>query len=564
MTAYMKRDLCIGCRIGLAAVALAVIATTLDVPSVSASHPVSASDDDDLCLFPSDGAHSATKSSRQTTTVKPMPANASDDDDVENASESSAASDSDVSDSDVSDESVRVEDVVEVGSAVRRREDAEKKKNSDVKPAAKPTAKSKAKSAVVDSDSVEEDELTLEQQQARDQGECPGSEEPTRPMVLQADDLPLDQDEHPFDAPTAKSDADADDEHVAEIVRKIPEPPPTGTDPALRPASQLLHTRINSCLAYYFTHPENLAARSPWAVMHTILPYGVETEIVAGNRSVNAIGWMCYNGVCKTQRMFQPTQKGFRTNVGPGVQGHEGQFLAILAQSSVPRDFPILVGKTRYTISDLIRYEMGSCREKSELTFKLIGLSHYLSPRQSWRDDRGQVWNLEKLVREELEQPVVGAACGGTHRLMGLSYALMMRRRYREPVNGHWARADAYIKDFVQYAWSLQNPDGSFSTDWFEGRANEPDMQRKLQTSGHILEWLIFTLPADDLDDPRLEKAVEFLLSQVYDHRDEDWPIGPRGHALRAISLYNQRVFGAPTGQLKNYLAQTGFVKPRR
>jgi hypothetical protein len=167
-------------------------------------------------------------------------------------------------------------------------------------------------------------------------------------------------------------------------------------------------------------------------------------------------------------------------------------------------------------------------------------------------------------VSEELDQQIVGAACGGTHRLMGLSYALMMRRRYKEPITGHWARADVYLKDFVQYAWSLQNPDGSFSTDWFEGRANEPDMERKVQTSGHILEWLVFTLPAEDLDDPRVIKAVEFILSQVYDDREHDWPIGPRGHALRALALYNQRVFGVPTGRLKSHLAQVGLVKELR
>ncbi len=406
-------------------------------------------------------------------------------------------------------------------------------------------------------------ELSIEAQQKKDQGECPGSEGSKVPATQNVNDIPLDQEEHPFDAPAAETDeSPAPEEGEPAPVKPAPKNARPGK--ADSESASHLEQRINSCLAYYYTHKESLAKRSPWAVMHTILPFGVETDIVAGHRNVNAIGWMCYNGVCKTQRMFQTTSTGFRTNVGPGVQGHEGQFLAVLAQSSVPRSFPMVIGKSRYTVSDLIRYEMVTCREKSELTFKLIGLSHYLSPKQTWRDERGHSWNLEKLVREELDQPVVGAACGGTHRLMGLSYALMMRRRYEEPITGHWARADVYVKDFVQYAWTLQNPDGSFSTDWFEGRANEPNMERKVQTTGHILEWLIFTLPAEDLQDPRVAKSAEFLLSQVYDHRDKDWPIGPRGHSLRALSLYNQRVFGAPTGQLKNHLAQAGYMKDLR
>lgn len=406
-------------------------------------------------------------------------------------------------------------------------------------------------------------ELSIEAQQKKDQGECPGSEGSKVPATQNVNDTPLEQEEHPFDAPAAQTD-DAPEAEEGDLppIKKAPVKP-RSENPAGESVQQL-EDRINSCMAYYYTHKESLTKRSPWAVMHTILPFGVETDIKAGPRNVNAIGWMCYNGVCKTQRMFQTTSTGFRTNVGPGVQGHEGQFLAVLAQSSVPRNFPMVIGKSRYTVSDLIRYEMVTCREKSELTFKLIGLSHYLSPKQTWRDEHGHTWNLEKLVREELDQPVVGAACGGTHRLMGLSYALMMRRRYQQPINGHWARADVYINDFVQYAWSLQNPDGSFSTDWFEGRANEPNMERKVQTTGHILEWLVFTLPAEELEDPRVAKSIDFLLSQVYDHRDKDWPIGPRGHSLRALSLYNQRVFGAPTGQLKSHLAQTGHMKDLR
>ena len=407
-----------------------------------------------------------------------------------------------------------------------------------------------------------EGELTLEEQQAKDAGECPGSEKSKVSISSTLDDIPLEQEEHPFDAPAAESELSDTDASVEPP--RDPHSTPKADPQKISPTQARIHKRINECLAHYVNHPENLARRSPWAVMHTILPYGVETEIIAGNRPVNAIGWMCYNGVCKTQRMFQPTNTGFRTNVGPGVQGHEGQFLAVLAQSSVPRDFPLLVGKTQYTVNDLIRYEMVTCREKSELTFKLIGLSHYLQPRQTWRDNRGQTWNLEKLVREELEQPVIGAACGGTHRLMGLSYALSMRRRYQEPITGHWSRADVYVRDFIQYAWSMQNPDGSFSTDWFEGRANEPDMERKVQTSGHILEWLIFTLPAEDLNDPRITRGIEFLLSQIYDHREHDWPIGPRGHSLRALALYNKRVFGVPTGQIKSHLAGAGLMKDLR
>lgn len=382
--------------------------------------------------------------------------------------------------------------------------------------------------------------------------ECPGAPgspadlhaaegaESVEQLELQKDDVPLVQDEHPYDAPAARP-----------IVKQR-----DITSPAeqLSAADLQLRGKIQRVLTYYMDNPENTTRRGPWAIMHAALPFGVEGEIMAGNRRVNALGWMCYNGVCAKQRMFQPTKQGFRTNVGPGVQGHEGQFLAILAQSRVQPDYPILIGNRRYTIMDLAKYEMATCREKSELTFKLIGLSHYLENDQRWRDNQGRHWNLEKMVAEELAQPVIGSACGGTHRLMGLTFALVRRQQAGLPLTGHWNRAEVFINDFVNYAISLQNPDGSFSTNWFEGRGNEDDIERKLQTSGHTVEWLIFTLPDDQLRTPQIRKAIEFLAGTLDSNLKRDWPIGPRGHALRALALYHQRLYGGEPGQMRDVL----------
>ena len=314
--------------------------------------------------------------------------------------------------------------------------------------------------------------------------------------------------------------------------------------------------RVENCLAYYMANPETVVERSPWAVMHSMLPYGVEGEIIVGNRRVNSIQWMCYNGTCRTQKIFTPAGKFFRPNVGGGVQGHEGQFLAMLAQSQVGSDYPIVVGQNKYSVTVLIRYEMATCVEKSELTFKLMGLSYYVDTNQVWMTNNRNRWNIEKLVQEELAQPIVGAACGGTHRLMGLTFAVRQRQAEGRPIDGQFARADRYVKEFVEYAWKLQNPDGSFSTNWFESRGNESNMERKVQTTGHILEWLAFTLPEAELSSPRFTKSIDFLLSQIFDQRRNKWPIGPRGHATRAIALYHQRTTGVLPGQRHTEMAE--------
>jgi len=309
------------------------------------------------------------------------------------------------------------------------------------------------------------------------------------------------------------------------------------------PAQQARLDRVQLALDFYMQNPESTAARSPWAVMHALLAFGSDYEMIGpSNNRVNAIGWMCHNGLCKTQRIFTPRGNSFVPNVGGGVQGHQGQFLAILAQCQVPPDYPIQIGDQKFTVEDLVLYEMATCREKSELTFKLIGLSYYLDSDKQWRSNDGKVWSIQKLIQEELAQPVVGSACGGTHRLMGYSFAIKQRVLQGQPLQGQYLRAAKFINEFIDYTWQLQNPDGSFSTNWFEGRGNEPNVERKVQTTGHMLEWLLFTVSDTDVRSRRVEKAIDFLLANIYDNRHLKWPIGPRGHAERALALYHKRL----------------------
>ncbi len=89
--------------------------------------------------------------------------------------------------------------------------------------------------------------------------------------------------------------------------------------------------------------------------------------------------------------------------------------------------YPIRVEGHDFTVADLVELEQRTCRPKSELTFQLIGLAHYLDSDATWENDRGEEWSIPRMIREELAQPVNGAACGGTHRLIALSMAVKTR-----------------------------------------------------------------------------------------------------------------------------------------
>ena len=148
----------------------------------------------------------------------------------------------------------------------------------------------------------------------------------------------------------------------------------------------------------------------------------------------------------------------------------------MLAQADVPATKTILVEGREFTVRDLIESEKASCQQNTELTFKLIGLSHYLSDDEIWHNAEGQPWNIERLIHEELKQPINGAACGGLHRLMGLSRAVSDRDESQLPINGEWARAQRYISEYQNFAANFQNPDGSFSTNWFVTLESDIDL----------------------------------------------------------------------------------------
>lgn len=320
----------------------------------------------------------------------------------------------------------------------------------------------------------------------------------------------------------------------------------------------VLRDEIRRCLAYHFYRPENARRRSPWGVMHSIIGFGVDTPLLAQDREVNAIAWLCANGPCYGMRLLYGGPNFVGVQLGPGYQGHSGQFLAILAQSRVKIDYPLVVGEQRLSVADLVRSEQLTCRSGTELTFKLIGLAYYLEPDARWRDQNGEGWDVPRLIREELAQPIVGAACGGTHRLMGFSYAVRRCEKCDRPVTGQWLRAKDYLADFQEYTFRLQNADGSFSTDWFAGRGDRDDIDRKLETTGHTLEWMVYSLPKERLTDERLVRAVNFLTELMWRYRGHEWEIGPRGHALRALALYDERLFGGQPGQRAEQLARIG------
>ncbi|MEM9351767.1 MAG: hypothetical protein AAGA92_02025 [Planctomycetota bacterium] len=351
------------------------------------------------------------------------------------------------------------------------------------------------------------------------------------------------------DAPLATETAEAE---IASASDKRPATEPAFLEVAadtagLTQQQQRLRKKIRQVLRHYYNRPFNTRDRSPWEIMHAALAFEVHSKVLQGGptgKPITAIGWLTFNQPSKRRTLMHFNDAGdLRVRVGPALQGHHGQLLAILAQTRVGSDYPLEVDGDQMTIDDLIEMEKLTCYPRTELTFKLIGLSHYLPSDARWVNDQGQSWDVRRLIREEIRQPVRGAACGGTHRLGGLTLAYKKRIQRGEPVDGEYLQAQQFCRKYQNYAYRLQNSDGSLSTEWFRGPGSEPDTDRRLKTTGHLLEWLLYVSTEKERAYWRTTRAANYLANLMLRNRYRDWEAGPLGHAIHALVLYDRMVF---------------------
>ena len=410
---------------------------------------------------------------------------------------------------------------------------------------------------------------------ASDESSSSADEVPVRDLRIQNDGAPIDReqrDQRPANrADKAGASKQPSAAGVSQYVGSDSDEPTIPLDYAGYPSTKIrltntvyrMQNSMRQCLRYYYARPEVANERSNWGMLHSIMVYGVDTKIMAGSRPYSAIGWIAGNNACRGQKLLTQQSGRIAVKSGVGLQGHQAQMLAVFSLCNVPVEYPLYADDQRYSVQDVVEAEQLACKSGEELTFTLIGLAHYMATDSRWQNANGETWDFERLIREELSQPIVGAACGGTHRLMAFAHALRKRRAEGRPITGQWKRAERFTSDFVSYAYQIQNRDGSMSTDWFEGREDNGDLDRKIQTTGHIVEWLLTVTPDSQLQNPRLVSAVRYLLASMYNERGHDWKIGPKGHALRSLAMYYERVYQSGPAWESPSMARVKTTSPR-
>lgn len=323
--------------------------------------------------------------------------------------------------------------------------------------------------------------------------------------------------------------------------------------PELTAEMVALRDRVRRTLAMIARQRFDTRSHSATDIMHLCLAFGCEAEVPDPNNpseSLNAVTCLCWNYPCAGSELLIVADGRITARIGYGAQTQRSQFLAVLAQAQVPADYPVRVDEDVRKVADLVEYEKLHCREGVDASLALIGLSFYTDGRQSWKNDLGEEWSIERLVDEELDRPIVGSAEGGTCRLMGLSQAVRLREARKQPIEGPFLRARLFVGKFQDFALRCQNPDGTWHPDFFAAVGTSRDMPAVLRSTGRILEWLVVSLPEKRLDEPGVVRAVAQVNTILGSRRylSTGASLSPREtaamlHAVHALLVYDERFF---------------------
>ncbi len=337
----------------------------------------------------------------------------------------------------------------------------------------------------------------------------------------------------------------------------VPDAAPTqlATSPDQLPSDEELLRELDEVLQ--FTYDErhlNLREHAAWQILHGALAYqrGFLVDNDDGSR-ISAVEHLMQGGSMKGWQVEVVSndtgQLGLRALVEEGSktgQGHVDQWLAILAQCDLPPDQIIRVGDQQVTMADFVAQAQWDVPRNvlREYSWTLIGLSTYLPQGATWTASDGRQWDLEKLIAIEAEQELATAACGGTHRLIGMSMALNRHLAADGKLEGGWQQADRVLQDAIKQARQLQNADGSFSTNYFQRPGRSPDLAQNLGASGHILEFLTLSLTDEQLREPWMQRAVLHMCQLFRQTRKVPLECGALYHAAHGLVLYRTRLYG--------------------
>lgn len=311
--------------------------------------------------------------------------------------------------------------------------------------------------------------------------------------------------------------------------------------------------RIDEALDITYARQMSVERNAAWQIVHGAVAFKRDLIIEHEGQPVRAVDYALGGGQMRGWE-FEPGEmigerRGLRSIMEPGSkegQGHPDQWLGYLSGCGLPSDQTFVVGNETFTLSDLVEQVKRDVPRalNREYSWTLMGLSAYLPSDAKWTASDGQEWSIEKLLEIECEHDLSTSPCGGSHRLVGITLAVNRHLEQGGKLEGVWKRADDKIQEALAKVKQYQNPDGSFSVNYFTRPGTSADLAQSLGTTGHTLEFVVLASSEQQLHEPWVRRAVVYLCDVFKRTKDVDLECGGLYHSASALVLYRERMFG--------------------
>lgn len=304
---------------------------------------------------------------------------------------------------------------------------------------------------------------------------------------------------------------------------------------------------------------------TPWQIAHGILALRWEYSLYQNKKRIRAIDWISTGPNFRGRPWFITTPhggKGHPFTQPYAFEGHPNQFLAFYGMAGIPLDHKFKAGEKTITIADIIRNAKAEVNTDEEITWTLWAFSRYLPWNTEWVSNKGEQWSIETLVRVQMQSEPTKSACGGTHGLFALASAVNAYTKDQKQLRGTWLEASMRVRQYIEYARSMQNRDGSFSANYFEGPEYASDVNKRVSTSGHTLEFIMEALPENRLNEQWVRNAVTRIARDLIDYKAQPLEPGGMYHAIDSLVIYRERTRPKYSQQLDLLAKQKVFEKP--
>ena len=295
-----------------------------------------------------------------------------------------------------------------------------------------------------------------------------------------------------------------------------------------------------------------------WQVMHGVLAYGRDFVVHTPAGPQPAVEYVLVGGPLRgfTLRGGDRFEidgrqvRGVIAELDPGQkigQGHRDQWVAYMARCGLTDDVTVTTADGVLTMAGWIRQMEWDVplNFEAEYSWTLTALLAHRPTTHRWTARDGRQYSIESLLESEIRQLSPTSACGGSHRLCAIATAVNHRREAGLPVAGVWQDAADLVSLAIEHAHDYQNPDGTFSSHYFDRPGWSPDLVTALGTTGHLFEFLAVAGDDELLALPWVRSAGAALCDILEQTESIDLECGALYHALSGLAIYDQRTRGS-------------------